>query len=139
VGQDEDPLPLVRRADFCRAEQTRRRRVTQFPKLSQDGFQAEGDVARNVFEEHPCGAAFCDDAGDIGPEVAGISGPAALSGRAERLARIPGEDGVKDPSGGRASKLRRSSQIGAGVKYPARWAAMSTLRGQSSHSTKARV
>ena len=100
MGQDEDPLPLVRRADFCRAEQTRRRRVTQFPKLSQDGFQAEGDVPGDVFEEHPCGAAFCDDAGDIGPEVAGISGPAALSGRAERLARIPGEDGVKDPSEG---------------------------------------
>ena len=100
MGQDEDPLPLMRRADFCRAEQTRRRRVTQFPKLSQDGFQAEGDVARNVFEEHPCGAAFCDDAGDIGPEVAGISGPAALSGRAERLAGISGEDDVEGTAEG---------------------------------------
>ena len=44
VGQDEDPEPLVRRADFCRAEQARRRRVAQSPKLSQDGFEAEGDV-----------------------------------------------------------------------------------------------
>ena len=139
MSQDEDAKPLVRRADLCRAEQTRRRRVAQSPKLSQYGLEPEGDVAGDVFEEHPFGAALGNDPGGIGPEMAGIVGAAALSGRAERLARIPGEDGVKDPSGGRASKLRRSSQIGAGVKYPARWAAMSTLRGQSSHSTKARV
>ena len=37
------------------------------------------------------------------------------------------------------AKLRRSVQIGAGTKYPARWAAMRTALGQSSHSTKARV
>jgi hypothetical protein len=45
VGQDEDAQPLVRRADFCRREQTRRRRVAHEPKFSQDGFKAEGDVA----------------------------------------------------------------------------------------------
>jgi hypothetical protein len=45
VGQDEDAEPLVRRADFCRAEQARRRRVAHAPKLSQDGFEAEGDMA----------------------------------------------------------------------------------------------
>jgi len=45
VGQDEDAQPLVRRADFCRAEQTRRRRVAHAPKLSEHGFKAEGDVA----------------------------------------------------------------------------------------------
>jgi hypothetical protein len=50
VGQDEDAQPLVRRADFCRAEQTRRRRVAHTPKLSQDGFKAKGDVTGHVFE-----------------------------------------------------------------------------------------
>ena len=49
----------------------------------------------DVFEEDPFGAAFADDAGDVGPEVTGIVGPAALSGRAEGLAGISREDGVE--------------------------------------------
>ncbi len=95
MGQDEDAQPLVRRANFCRAEQTRRRRVAQTPKLSQDGFEAEGDVTGYVFEKDPLGAAFADDTGDIGPEVAGVVGATALSGRAEGLAGISGEDDVE--------------------------------------------
>ena len=43
------------------------------------------------------------------------------------------------PAHGLASKVRRSSQIGAGAKYPARWPAMMACRGYSSHSTKQRV
>ena len=89
VGQDEDAQPLVRRADLCRREQARRRRVAQSPKLSQDGF-----------EEDPFGAELKDDAGDIGPEVAGIVGAAALSGRAERLAGIACEDGIEGATKG---------------------------------------
>ena len=90
----------MRRADFCRAEQARRRRVTHSPKLSQDGFKAEGDVPGDVFEKDPFGAAFPDNPSDFGPEVAGIVGPAALSGRAERLAGISGEDRVEGPAEG---------------------------------------
>ena len=100
MGQDEDAQPLVRRANFCRAEQTRRRRVAQTPKLSQDGFEAEGDVPGYVFEKDPLGAAFPDDAGDIGPEVAGIVGATALSGGAERLAGISGQDDVEGTTKG---------------------------------------
>jgi hypothetical protein len=100
VGQDEDPQALVRRADFCRREQTRRRRVAQSPKLSQDGFKAKGDVTGDVLKEHPFRAAFPDDAGDLGPEVAGIIGTAAFSGRAEGLAGVSGEDCVERPSEG---------------------------------------
>jgi len=95
VGQDEDAQPFVRRADLCRREQARRRRVAQSPKLSQDGFEAEGDVTGDVFEEHPFRATFANDAGDVGPEVAGIVGAATLSGRAEGLAGISREDGVE--------------------------------------------
>jgi hypothetical protein len=95
VGQDEDAGPLVRRADFCRREQTRRRRVAHAPKLSQDGFEAEGNVTGDVFEEDPLGAAFSDDTGDLGPKVAGIIGTAALSGSAEGLAGVSGEDDVE--------------------------------------------
>jgi len=95
VGQDEDAQPLVRRANFCRTEQARRRRVAQTPKLSQDGLKAEGDVTGDVFEENPFGAAFGDDACDVWPEVAGVVGSAALASRAEGLAGISGENDVE--------------------------------------------
>ena len=95
MGQDEDPQPLVRRADLCRREQARRRRVAQSPKLSQDGLEAEGDVPGDVFEESPFGAAFADDAGDVGPEVPRVVSATALSGRAEGLAGIACEDGIE--------------------------------------------
>jgi hypothetical protein len=95
VGQDEDPQPLVRRADFCRREQARRRRVAHAPKLSQDGLKAEGDVTGDVFEEHPFRGTFPDDAGNLGPEVAGIVGTTAFSGRAEGLAGISGQHRVE--------------------------------------------
>ena len=100
MGQDEDAQPLVRRANFCRAEQTRRRRVAHAPKVSQDGFEAEGDVTGHVFEKDPCRLAFTDDAGDFGPKVPRIIGTAALSGGTEGLAGIPGEDGIKSPTKG---------------------------------------
>ena len=109
MGQDEDPQPLVRRTDFCRAEQTRRRRVAQSPKLSQDGFKPEGDMACDVFEKDPCGAALTDDAYNVGPEVAGIFGAAALSGGTEGLAGISSEDDVE----GRAERPGvEAAQIG---------------------------
>ena len=98
MGQDEDAQPLVRRADLCRREQARRRRVAQSPKLSQDGLEAEGDVTGDVFEEDPFRAAFSDDSRDVGPEVPGIVGTAALSGRAEGLARVACEDGIEGPA-----------------------------------------
>ena len=100
MGQDEDAQPLVRRANFCRAEQARRRRVAHVPKLSQDGFKPEGDVTGDVFKEYPLWRALPDDAGDVGPEMAGIGGPTAFSGGAERLARISGEDDVEDTAEG---------------------------------------
>ena len=95
VGQDEDPETLVRRADFCRAEQTRRRRVAHCPKLSQDGFKPEGDMPGHVFEEYPLWAAFPDNPGDLGPEVAWIISPTTFASGAEGLAGVSGEDDVE--------------------------------------------
>ena len=68
------------------------------PKLSQDGFKAEGDVTGDVFEKDPFGVALVDDAGDLWPKVAGIVGTTALSGGAEGLAGISGEDDVEGPA-----------------------------------------
>jgi hypothetical protein len=95
VGQDEDAEPLVRRADFCRAEQARRRRVAHVPKLSQHGLKTEGDVPGDVLEKDPLGPAFPDDAGDVWPEVPGIVGTAALSGGTEGLAGVSGQHSVE--------------------------------------------
>jgi hypothetical protein len=95
VGQDENSKPLVRRADFCRAEQACRRRVVHVPKLSQDGLKAKGDVTGDVFEEHPLRAAFGDDPGDLGPEVPGVVGTLAFASGTEGLAGISGEDDVE--------------------------------------------
>ena len=100
MGQDEDAEPLVRRTDLCRAEQTRRRRVAHAPKLSQDGFEPECDVAGDVFEKHPFREAFPDDPGNVGPEVAGIARATSFASGAEGLAGISGEDGVKGPAEG---------------------------------------
>ena len=90
----------MRRADFCRREQTRRRRVAHVPKLSQDGFKAEGEVTGDVFEEHPLGVAFTDDACDIWPEMARVVGATALSSCTKRLAGISGEDDVEGAAKG---------------------------------------
>ena len=54
----------------------------------------------DVFEEHPFRAAFPDDAGDVGPEVAGIVSATAFSGRAEGLARVACEDGIEGAAEG---------------------------------------
>ena len=99
----------MRRADLCRREQARRRRVAQSPKLSQDGLEAEGDVTGDVFEEDPFRAAFTDDAGDVGPEVPGIVSATALSGRAEGLAGVSGENGIEGAAEGASVE---AAQIG---------------------------
>ena len=54
----------------------------------------------DVFEEHPLGATFGDDAGDLGPEVAGIVGAAAFASGAEGLAGVTGEDEIEGPAEG---------------------------------------
>jgi hypothetical protein len=95
VGQDEDPDPLMRRTNLCRREQARRRREAQIPKLSQDGLETEGDVTGDILEEDPCGPTFADNAGDVGPEMTGIIGAAALPDRAEGLAGVSGKDDIE--------------------------------------------
>ena len=100
MGQDEDTQPLVWRADFCRREQARRRRVAHAPKLSQDGLKAEGDMPGDVFEKDPFWRALPDNPGDLGPEVAGVVGASTFPSGAEGLAGIPGQDGIERPTKG---------------------------------------
>jgi hypothetical protein len=51
VGQDEDALPLVRRADFSRAEYSPRRRVTKLAQMFDDFSESKADVSFDVLEE----------------------------------------------------------------------------------------
>jgi hypothetical protein len=118
VGQDEDAEPLVRRADFCRREQARRRRVAQSAKVSQDGFKAEADVPGDVLNEDPFRAALSNNAGDLGPEVAGVIGTAAFASGAERLAGISCEEGVERPAKRSGIKAPQVVPDGRGRKIP---------------------
>lgn len=92
VGQNEQPLPNVRRARFSRCEQARLDAVSHALKLSGDVPKTQGDVAFDIFEEHPSGTDLSHDAGDFGPKVAGIGFAATVSGLAEGLAGITGRD-----------------------------------------------
>ena len=49
----------------------------------------------DVFEKVPLGGAFPDDAGNLGPEVAGIIGATAFASGTEGLTRISGEEDVE--------------------------------------------
>jgi len=118
VGQDEDAEPLVRRANFCRTEQARRRRVAHVPKLSQHGFKAETDVARDVFKENPLGRTFPDDPGDLWPEVAWIVGAAAFACGAEGLTGVSCQHSVEGPAEGACVKAAQVIPDWCGGEIP---------------------
>lgn len=92
VGQNEHPLPDVRRARFSRREQASLDAVTHAAKVSGDVPKSQGDVAFDVLKEDEAGADLVDDAGDLGPQVAGVGVAAAQSGLAEGLTGIAGRD-----------------------------------------------
>ena len=58
VGQDEQPLPPVRRADLSRREQSFRNAVAQAFQLFPDLAIAEVEMIGDVLEEHPIRSAF---------------------------------------------------------------------------------
>ena len=57
-------------------------------------------MPRDVFEKDPFRGALSDNPGDVWPKVAGIVGATALSGGAEGLAGISGEDNVEGAAKG---------------------------------------
>jgi hypothetical protein len=57
-------------------------------------------VTGDVFEEHPFRGALGNDAGDVWPEVPGVICTTALTGGAEGLAGISGQDDVECTSEG---------------------------------------
>lgn len=79
-------------ARFSRREQARFWRKAQAAKAGGDFGKSQIDVPFDVLGEHGCRLYFIDDPFDLGPQVARIIPPAALPGKAERLARITGSE-----------------------------------------------
>lgn len=93
-GEDEQPLALVRRADFRRSEEARRKAVAHADQPSGDFGEAKAEMMGDVLEEDEGRFALADDPGDMGPEVARIVRAPALARDGERLARIARSDDV---------------------------------------------
>lgn len=99
-AEDEDPLALVRRADFRRREQSSLNVETQLAKVSPNPLGSSDFViprrehAADVLDEDEPDAGLDDDAPGIGPEVALVEAAALLSGKAVRLARDAANEAV---------------------------------------------
>jgi len=93
-GEDEEPLSLVRRADFRRREEACRKAVAHADQSAGDFGEAEAEMMGDILEEHEGRLDLADDAGDMRPEVARVVGTPALARDRERLARIARSDDV---------------------------------------------
>ena len=96
VGQskDEQPQPLVRRANFLRRKESRRNSVAEALEIGANSIEAERQVSGDILEEHECGLNLRNDPSDRGPKVSLIILATALSGGAERLARVAAADEI---------------------------------------------
>jgi hypothetical protein len=88
VGEHEEPLAPMRRADLRRREEACRKPVAQADQVSGDLGKAEAQMMGDVLEEDEGRGDLADDPGDLRPEVARVVRAAHPAGGRERLARI---------------------------------------------------
>ena len=88
VGEDEEPLAPVGRADLRRREEASRKPVAQADQSFGDLGKSEAQMMGDVLEEDEGRFAFADDPRDVRPEVPRVGRAAPLARHAERLARI---------------------------------------------------
>jgi hypothetical protein len=93
-GEDEEPLALVRRADFRRREEACRKAVAHADQSCGDFGEAEAEMMGDILEEHEGRLNLADDARDMRPEVARVVRAPALARDRERLARIARSDDI---------------------------------------------
>lgn len=93
-GEDEEPFPAMRSADFRRRKQSCRKPVAHADQSAGDFGEAEAQMMGDIFEEYEGWFDFADNPGDMRPEVAWILGTPALARHAERLARISRRDDI---------------------------------------------
>ena len=94
MGEDEEPLALVRRTDFRRREEARRKAVAHVDQSSGDLGKAEAEMMGDVLEEDEGRLDLTDDPRDVRPEMARVLRAPALARDGERLARIARSDDV---------------------------------------------
>ena len=93
-GENEEPLALVRRADFRRREEACRKLVAHADQSCGDFGEAEAEMMGDILEEDEGWLDLADDAGDVRPEMARVVRAPALARDGERLARIARSDDV---------------------------------------------
>lgn len=96
VGQDEQPLAAVGRADLIRAETIPARIVPAGGKILQDPIEPTSKEARDVLEDDDAGPELADDAGEFPPQSGTLPGLESnpRSSCADVLAREPPADDV---------------------------------------------
>ena len=93
-GKYEQPLTLVRRADFRRSKETCRKAVAHADQSAGDFGETEAEMMGNILEENEGRLAFTDDARDMRPEVARVLGAEPFACDGKRLARVASADDV---------------------------------------------
>ena len=92
--EDEQPLALVRRADFRRREEACRKSVAHANQSCGDLGESEAEMMGDILEKDERRPDLADDAFDVRPEVAWVFDATALAGDRERLARIARNDDI---------------------------------------------
>ena len=72
MAKDEQPLTLVRRADFRRREEACRKAVAHADQSAGDFGEAEAEMMGDILEEHERRLDLVDDPRDMRPEVARV-------------------------------------------------------------------
>jgi len=92
LPKEKETLSKMRRADFCRAEDSRLNSVTKAFEVCLDGRKTIGKVGRDIFTENQSGFKSAYMPEDVRPDMARVTFSKALSGEAERLAWISRSD-----------------------------------------------
>jgi hypothetical protein len=88
VGENEEPLAPVGRADFRRREEARRKSVAQADQVSGDLGKSEAEMMGDILEEDEGRLDLADDASDVRPKVPRVRRAESPAGDREWLARI---------------------------------------------------
>lgn len=94
VGQHEEPLASVRRANVRRPDQTPLRIEPERGKVGEDDVKSQPKVSCDVLEENERRVALRDDACDVGPEVSLVVDSELLAGDGEGLAGVARSDEI---------------------------------------------
>jgi hypothetical protein len=94
VGQEEEPIPAMRRPNVGRGEHTPFDIRPHFGKVDKDSGEPKRNVSEHVLAEQVAGSALAVDAEHFGPEVAGVGGAASHPCGAERLAWVSANDEI---------------------------------------------